>query len=160
MNHEVPVTIRPAPIFLGYCLQLLLPRPDWLADPRVKTIASVSDCFALRPTEWIQRWDFNIATGFYDNPDRAASAFDPANNNAPYRLFAYDFYPLRFDIHGGIVEVDPQKAFGVEFDPSSRPTIIPGFRFLGYDVVELWADNRPGHADASRPLNNGRCDGA
>ena len=136
----------PAPeMFLGYCRKLLPAAPEWLGDTRVATIASFSDCIAERPEGWMDRWDFNAA-GLYDTVDAAKAAVaDPERARHP--LFAFTMTPVRFDIHGGETTVTPEFVFGQTFTTLRPGHPVEGFRRLGYDVVQRWAEWEPGCAE-------------
>jgi hypothetical protein len=68
--------------------------------------------------------------GFYDTPQLAKSIVPPGD--APYVLFAYKVYPLRFD---------DGKAVAVELPVTLHDTGLDGFEFIGYDVVAKTYDN-------------------
>lgn len=134
---------QPAAFFLGYAVKQLLPAPAYFTDNRIVHIASVSDCIAKRPPDWVQRWDFNDA-GVYNTSAEALAAAHALLKIPillpPWHVFAYALYPLRFDKYGGQVEVDVQAIFQ---DPIA-PRIEPDLKFLGYDLVERWAETTPG----------------
>jgi hypothetical protein len=145
--------LQPGPVFLGYCHKRCPPRPAWVTDPRVVEIASFTGCNLERPGEnWVERWDFNAA-GFYNTPEAAAASLAASRDTGDFRLFAYNFYPLRFDSFGNAVLVDAAKVFGVSI-ADIPPRGSDGVNFLGYDAVERWAERSPGHAD-DRALGGG-----
>lgn len=137
-------------IFIGYCRKQMPGAPEWLDDQRVSRIASVSECIAKRPEGWVDRWDFNAAS-LYHSVD-AADAATAGLDMSIYRLFAYAIVPIRFDHYGGEVMVTAESLFGDGFVPVQPPA--KGFTFLGYDVIQRWAEREPGHAD-SRALGGG-----
>lgn len=154
MNATPTQITHPEPVFLGYGHKQCRPRPAWLADPRVVDLANVTDCNLPRPNDWVQRWDFNAA-GYYDSPEKAQAALTALRDPGHFELFAYDFYPLRFDAYGGAVVVDPVSVFGESFDLLPRPKAGAEFEFLGYDAVERWAELEPGKVDEQPALGGG-----
>lgn len=144
MSKSDVSVVRPEPVFLGYCYKTHDPRPAWLNDSRVVDIASVTECNLPRPDGWIERWDFNAA-GLYNTPEAAEAARVASNDPGRFTLFGYEFYPLRFDHYGNAVPIDASAVFGQTNDLPPRPKGA-GFEFLGYDVVQRWAEEKPGHS--------------
>ena len=146
---------QPSPIHLGYTVKEALCPPDGIA-PHVTLIASVSECIARRPSNWIDRWDFNNA-GLYNTSSDAVTAAKAVLNveplHSPWAVFAYSFYPIRFDRHGGAVEIDLESVFGEM--PSVE--LEPGFQFLGFDVVERWSEPEAGKANATAAFGGFGC---
>lgn len=145
--------LRPEPLFLGYGFKECQTRPKWAEDLRVREIASVTKCNLPQPGGLTERWGFNSA-GYFSSPERATADLAASNDPAPFCLFAYDFYPLRFDPYSNSVAVDPAEVFGEHFDSPPRPAVDTGFEFLGYDAVVRWAEIEPGHAN-ERVLGGG-----
>lgn len=143
MSSATPKVPRPEPVFLGYAHKECPPRPDWLSDPRVVDLANVTECNLPRPDGWQQRWDFNAA-GYYGSPEQAQAALVGSGDSGDFRLFAYDFYPVRFDHYGRWVVVGLAWVFGDDLQLPQRPTTKTGFEFLGYDAVQRWAELEPG----------------
>ena len=141
------LTEQATELFLGYCRKRMPEAPGWLGDPRVSRIASVSEGIAKRPEGWVDRWDFNAA-GLYDSVDAANTALG-ALDRSDYPLFAYTIVPTRFDPCGGSVVVTAASLFGSTFVPVQASSQVKGFRFLGFDAVERWAELQPGHVDQS-----------
>jgi hypothetical protein len=139
---------QPAALFLGYAVKQLLPAPTSFGDARITHIASVSECIAKRPPGWVHRWDFNNA-GLYNTSDEAlAAAHEQLQSQqlaSPWRLFAYSFYPIRFDHFGGAVPIDPASIF----NNAAVAALEPDFAFIGYDIVQRDAEPEPGHAQAN-----------
>jgi hypothetical protein len=129
-------------LFLGYCRKELPAAPEWLGDPRVSRIASISQGVAERPEGWTDRWDFNAA-GLYDTVG-AADAEVADLDRERFRLFAFTMTPVRFDIHGGETTVTSEFVFGRTFTNLYAGHPVEGFRRLGYDVVQRWAEWEPG----------------
>lgn len=136
-----------AALFLGYAVKQLLPVPTNFTDNRVTHIASVSDCIAARPPDWVDPWDFNAAS-LYDTSDHAVAAAKSQlkldHLVPPWAVFAYAFYPIRFDKYAGAITIDPHVVFAAPLPAS----IEPGFIFLGYDIVQRGAEREPGHPDS------------
>ena len=58
--------------FCGYFPKKATPRPEGYDLPGVIDIASVSNCIADGPEDWIKSWTFN-ELGFFDDVDTAES---------------------------------------------------------------------------------------
>jgi hypothetical protein len=140
-------------VFLGCCYKQLVPRPQWLTDPRVSDIGNVSACISNRPAGWVDRWDFNAA-GFYDTRELAAAALKGAEYSIA-TLFMYQFYPIRFDAMGGAVAVQIESVFGGGAVSLPTTTLPEPTHFWGFDVVQRWAERRPGHVDDVLALGGG-----
>lgn len=147
---------QPAPLFLGYAVKQLLPAPANFTDNRVTHIASVSECIAKRPADWVQRWDFNNA-GLYNTIAEALAAAHAQLQSqqlaSPWRLFAYSFYPIRFDHFGGAVPIDPASIFNI----TTLAAIDPAFALLGYDIVQRSSEPRPGKSDNNQAFGGFAC---
>jgi hypothetical protein len=74
-------------ILCGYFPKRVETRPDWLAEPRVKDVCSVSDCIVTGPDGWIDRWLHNWLGWFNTVAD--AYSVVPPDQVAQYRVFAY-----------------------------------------------------------------------
>jgi hypothetical protein len=110
--------------FCGYFPKKATPRPEGYDLRGVVDIASVSDCIAKGPENWIESWTFNDL-GFFDNVE-AAEAVVPESDQSQFDVYAYEFLDERFV--GGIAE------------PWTVPPLacrLPGSDFepLGFDVV-------------------------
>jgi len=108
----------------GYFPKRATPRPDDYDLPGVVEIASVSECIAEAPKDWIKSWAFNDL-GFFDDVDIAESLV-PEADRSQFDIYAYEFLDERFA--GGLAEpwALPRLACkppGVDFEP------------LGFDVV-------------------------
>jgi len=137
---------QPVPLFLGYAVKQLLAAPNNFGDARVTHIAIVSECIAKRPPDWVQRWDFNNAGLYNTSADALAAAHAQLQSQqlaSPWRLFAYSFYPIRFDRFGSAVPIDPASIF----NNTTLAAIDPEFALLGYDIVQR--DAEPSHAQAN-----------
>lgn len=133
------------PIFLGYRVKKVIPRPEWLTDQRVIDICSVSDCMSEPPANWIERWDFNAA-GCYSTLEIAISTI-PVADLLAYSAFAYFFYPVEIDDVGC---ANPKSALDLfNADPEEFPSDPPPMNFveIGFDVV-----NGPPAQPATGPI--------
>lgn len=135
---------RPNPCFLGYTLKSAVRPPKWTAGSGVEEICSVCDCIADRPTGWQERWDFNRAS-YYATPS-AALAAHPTADVGVLHLFAYEFFPLRFEPKGTVTVIDPANVFGGPLEPAPDTSALSALTFLGYDAVERWSEEEPGVA--------------
>ena len=111
----------PDSVFLGFCAKRRMTAPF---AGQVRQIASVSECLAKRPDDWIKRWDFNRATCW--NTEAAAWACVPAESKPDFTLFAYRIVPLHplDDLFPKDLPALPQE-----------PDLLPYDR-IGYDIVE------------------------
>lgn len=110
--------------FCGYFPKRRTLLPEGYALPGVVDIASVSDCIAKGPEDWIKSCTFN-ELGFFDTVDIAESLV-PEPYRSQFDIDAYEFLGERFA--GGLAE------------PWTVPKLIcnpPGSNFepLGFDVV-------------------------
>jgi hypothetical protein len=126
-----------APVFLGFRSKSPW-KPDaaWFpAEARHVTGAcSVSDCLAEPPPGWLERWDYNCATCYPTEAEARASV--PAERRGDFDLFAYWLMPVRREADGQETHVEPGDYFQVSQSPLP-PAVgdVPGFEFIGYDVV-------------------------
>ena len=91
---------------------------------QVRQIASVSECLAKRPDDWIKRWDFNRATCW--NTEAAAWACVPDDAKPDFNLFAYRIVPsLTLD------DLFPKDLPALPQEPDLLP-----YDRIGYDIVE------------------------
>ena len=98
---------------------------------RDRDVASVSECIAKRPDDWVKRWNFNRAT--FWNTEAQAWACVPDKSKSAFRIFAYSILPLVFDTSGIEKQITIEQLFrrsaGTAIRPASRRT-------AGHDVVE------------------------
>jgi hypothetical protein len=92
--------------------------------PGVIEIASVSDCIAEGPVDWIESWAFN-ELGFFDELEVAESLV-PESERSQFDIYGYELLDQRFV--GGVIEAWPVPLLactpaGSNFEP------------LGFDVV-------------------------
>lgn len=108
----------------GYFPKKVTPRPEGYDLPGVVDIASVSECIAEGPEDWIKSGTFN-GLGFFDYVDTAESLV-PEAERSRFDVYAYEFLDERFA--GGLAEPWTVPRLGC------KP---PGgdFEFLGFDVV-------------------------
>lgn len=147
---------QPAALFLGYAVKQLLPAPISFGDDRITHLASVSECISKRPPDWVQRWDFNDAGLYNTSADALAAAHSQLNTPTlipPWHLFAYSFYPIRFDLFGGAVPIDAGSIFG---DAVTCP-LEPAFAFIGYDIVQRGSEPHPGKSDNNQAFGGFNC---
>jgi hypothetical protein len=120
MPGQYPMTLH----FCGYFPKRVTLRPEGYDLPGVIEIASISDCIAKGPDDWIESWSFN-ELGFFDDVDLAESLI-PESDRLQFQVRAYAFLDERFA--GGAPEpwtlpLLACKAPGSDFEP------------IGYDVV-------------------------
>lgn len=117
----------PGFVFLGYCAKRKF---SWESHE----LASVSECMAERPPEWVGRWDFNRTTCW--NSEAEAWACVPEEHKAEFAVFAYRLLPVIFDSSGdgrnaALDELFPADLPGLPAEPAA-----PHYTSIGYDVVE------------------------
>jgi hypothetical protein len=110
--------------FCGYFPKKVSPLPKGYDLPGVVEIASISECIAKGPADWIESWAFNDL-GFFDDVDIVESLI-PEPDRSQFDVYAYEFFDERFV--RGVAEpwTLPQLACkrpGGDFEP------------LGFDVV-------------------------
>jgi hypothetical protein len=110
----------------GYFLKKVTSRPEGYDLPGVVDIASVSNCIAKGPDDWIESGTFNDL-GFFDDIDTAESIV-PEPDRSQFDLHAHEFLDERFA--GGLAElwaIPPLacKRPGSDFEP------------LGFDVEQV-----------------------
>ena len=130
-QFETP--LQPTASFLGYCLKEAIPRPEWLKDPRVQRICSISECMSKRPPNWIHRWNFNRVWCY----DKIETAYTDVVDRDRFFIFAYIYFPLWFDPDGTVFPAAAECVFGARFPTFGKATLTPEFRFLGYDIIGI-----------------------
>ncbi len=109
-------------VLIGYFLKQTIQRPDWLKNPGVLEICSVSDCLSKGPTDWIQKWKHN-EWGFYDTEELAWQVADAGR--ARLQLFAYKLFPFRW-------LDDKQENFPLT---AWLAPLADTYQSLGFDIV-------------------------
>ena len=109
-------------IFVGFFPKLTHPGLEWLGNPAVREICSVSECISPGPPDWVEQWQHN-ELGFYDSEALARQV--AGAEAARYDLYAYKLAPLRC-LHG---KLEP-------FAVAERGLVLPAdYICLGYDIV-------------------------
>jgi hypothetical protein len=112
------------PILVGYFpKQVCLPPPS-LTGVGIEEVGSVSRCIASGPVGWFDLGKHN-AWGCYGDPDTAWSLVPP-DQQADYRLCAYEVYPMEF-FDGA--------AHALEIAPPAVTPLAGDFRAVGWDAV-------------------------
>jgi hypothetical protein len=115
----------PRPFFVGFLAKRVVRRPDWLDNPIVREICSVSECISEGAPDRIDSWTHN-KLGLYDTPDLARKVI-PAEQAASYELFSYRLYPIAFDVGG----MSPDE----ELTGDLPEPDLAGWSLVGYDLV-------------------------
>jgi len=110
--------------FCGYFPKKATPRPEGWDLPGVVEIASISDCIAKGPEDWIKSWKFN-ELGFFDEVALAESVV-PSADRSQFDLYAYSFLDERF-VDGLVEQWKPPELAGSGPESDFEP--------LGFDVV-------------------------
>jgi hypothetical protein len=115
----------------GYFPKLIVPRPEWLPDPRASEICSVSNCVSDGPDDWIHRWLHNWLGWFNTLAD--AWSVVPPEEVKRYRMFAYRLAPSYYRRGAAEPLVVPEDV---------RPEPLPaGFDCLGFDAYSKSMDS-------------------
>ena len=117
-------------VFLGFCAKRAYTM--WLAG-RDREVASVSECIAKRPDDWVKRWDFNRAT--FWNTEAEAWARVLVESKPEFKLFAYRILLLLFDTSGVEQPVTIDQFFPADMPELPRESAPFPFERIGYDVV-------------------------
>ena len=116
-------------VLAGYFPKDVELRPDWLADPRVEQICSVSKCISKGPKGWIDLWLHNDL-GWYDSPEIARRAIP--KDGRGFQVLAYWILPV-------VVQRATRKPLQLpELSVSPMPAT---FELLGFDVVSKSASD-------------------
>ena len=110
-------------VLIGYTAKQPMPRSERFRPESVREIASVSECFAHRPDEWIYEWKHNDWF-VYDTPELAHAIAVKLGAGA-WPIDAYRVLPTRFTETGEVP---------LEVQTGAAP-IPPSFERLGWDVV-------------------------
>lgn len=116
--------------FCGYFPKRSTLLPDGYDLPGVVEIASVSDCTAKGPADWIESWTWN-ELGFFDRVE-LAEAIVPAAERPLFHIYAYDLLDARFV--GGLREAWTMPSL-------SCAAMGDDFELLGFDVVSKSASD-------------------
>lgn len=118
----------PESILIGYFPKKIALRDDWLKNPVVEDIYSVSECISKGPDNWIDMWKHNITWWLFDTPEAGVEVLGA--NYADFIMLAYKLFPVQFD--GG-------KLRSLEVISAARDELTD-FEFLGYDIVSRSAE--------------------
>jgi hypothetical protein len=118
----------------GYFAKRILPRPDYIASPRVREICSVSNCISPGPDDWLESWRHNELGWFNSISD--ALRVVPRDTVEQFRLFAYRVAP---QVHRGGARLDTALPPDVYPEP-----IPPDFLVRGFDAVSKSFDGTIG----------------
>jgi hypothetical protein len=113
----------PEPLLIGYLPKKVAKRPEWLNNPDVEEICSISEHVSELPTNY---WLNKILSkhndwGLFDSEEIALSLFD--ETSVGFEVFAYRLFPLEFD-EGKVTPVELKAR--LEDD-------LGNFIFLGFD---------------------------
>jgi hypothetical protein len=96
-------------------------------------IGSVAECIVSGAESWIQHWKHNKFWRF--DSEQLALSVVPVERRASFDVYAYESYPLLFDVDGE----QPLEMPQLDVEP-----VGSDYSVLGYDVVELRSIGRPG----------------
>lgn len=110
----------------GFFPKYVRARSEWLDDPRVRHVRSVSACVSPGPREWMGEWRHNDLE-FYDTPGLAREIAEDDGAE----IHGYRVWDGAFD-HGGEVPAGLPEVPAVD--------IPAGWVRLGYDAVSRQRD--------------------
>ena len=116
-------------LFIGYLPKQFTEAAGDIHTPAysgVEEICSVSECIAISPPDWVDKWAHNTDTWLFDTPEAAWSVV-PAGEQERYRLYAYRLLPTLFHESGQETEHPLPELMAVPMPD--------GFSCLGYDAV-------------------------
>ena len=115
----------------GYFPKLVQPRPEWIGQPRVTEVCSVSNCVSDGPEGWIDKWLHNWLGWFNTVAD--ARSVVPPEESTRYRVFAYRLAPSFYR------QGQPEPVIIPE---DVKPEPLPrDFISLGFDVYSKSMDS-------------------
>ena len=110
-------------VLLGYFAKRRTPVPAGYDLGAAVEVASVSNCIAQGPPDWIDRWEHNDAF-FYDSPAKARAVIS-ADDAAEYIVYAYRSTQT-FEVNAS------PEPYVINVAPEPMPV---SFERIGYDVV-------------------------
>jgi hypothetical protein len=132
-----PLDAIPHPVFLGFLLkELWRPTEEWVGygGMRIDVICSAGDCIASRPSDWVERWDWNRASCW--SIEEAALNTVPKSRRAKYGLYAYRAIPIEFGKDGQSRRIANEELFYRDMPPLPPEPDLSAYERLGYDPVE------------------------
>lgn len=110
----------PQPVLIGF-FPKITECPEPFRDAGLDEICSVSECISKGPPGWIDAWKHN--EWFVFDSEELAWERVPGDR-APYDMYAYKMFPIKFDGDLTPVKVEPTAAGD-----------LTDYEFLGYDMV-------------------------
>ena len=114
------------PVLIGYFAKETLDPAEARFLGPIEDIASVAECIVSGADDWRKQWKHNALWRF-DSEELALSVVPPELRPS-FHVYAYELYPVLFDLEGG----QPLRM------PLLNPHPLPeDYQLLGHDVVEL-----------------------
>ncbi len=121
------------PVLVGYfAKEPLSPAEAGFLEP-VEDVGSVAECIVSGAQDWIQHWKHNRFWR-YDSEELALSVV-PLDQREAFDVYAYESYPVLFDVDGE----QPLRMPQLNVEPAGAD-----YQVLGYDIVELHSIGQPG----------------
>lgn len=119
---------------LGYLPKRRTPAPEWVLNPTVKEICSVSECIAPAPRGWAEHWIHNDF-GLFNTVQEALSIVPSGDER--YALYAFKILPVRFSKGAeALLTIDLPLHEGEHLFHPVDPQPLPAqFASLGFDVA-------------------------
>ena len=117
-------------ILCGYFPKVVVPRPEWIPEPRAWEICSVSNCVSGGPEGWIDRWVHNWLGWFNTVAD--AWSVVPIEEAERYRVFAYR-------LASSFYRRGQSEEMRIPDDVNPEP-LPSDFIFLGFDAYSKSMD--------------------
>ena len=135
---------------LGYMMKRVATRPDWLKQPKVKDIFSVSSCMSedfCDCRDWINEWKHN-GWWFFDSPQIIQSiARKKSINTNNLMLFYYEAYETEYNDDTQQWEpIAPNPSFPLNIEPPPHK-ILRGYDVVTYSVYS--GNSSPEHSPLS-----------
>ena len=113
------------PTLIGYFPKKRITIPDLFKTAIVSRMASVSECIAPGPDDWVNQWRHNELF-LFDTPELAASVI-PKSPDDVFDIYEYRAFPFRIDR-------DVRKPWDIDIQ---TPVLIGDDRLtvLGFDMV-------------------------
>lgn len=122
---------------IGYFPKRTKSPPNWLIEPKIDQVCSVSECISMGPKDWISLWKHNTFF-LFDTTEIAQSIIE--TNISEYDIYAYKQYPFIYE-NGKYIEH--------YIECKTVKPMESNFLLLGYDSVSRTYGNAFAHSPLS-----------
>lgn len=122
---------------VGYLYKKIVTRPDWLSDPRVVDLHSVSGCFSAHFCDYTTFWRHNGFWLFDDPRIMREIAAEEGVSLTGMTLFYYEAYAQAYDEKARVFVPLPEFSPPLDVRPPAQKS------FCGVDVVSFQCGNSP-----------------